>query len=235
MSVWICIPSIRPGGGTIPEWKRAGYRVAIVRQRSSVPEADIEIPTDRYLGWSASINMAVRAAMEADPQAQWFVGGGDDTLPDASNHPEFIARQCYEYFKGNFGVMQPIGDLKLWPNSAIDKFAGSPWMGRAFCKRIYGGKGPMWEEFGHMFADEHCKCVAEKLGVYWMRSDLIHKHMHALRSAGGKIPDFLKPVNTKEHWEHSKAIFQRLEAGGFAEADNLLTEANREEEILKAC
>lgn len=222
MSVWLTIPSIRPNGGTIKAWREAGYRVAVVRQGPSVPEADIEIPTGRYLGWSKSINMAVRAAMDADPEAEYFVGGGDDTLPDPSHSPEEIATQLTRHFNGTFGVMQPIGDLKLWPNSRIDTFAGSPWMGREFCKRIYGGKGPMWEEFGHMFADEHCKRVAEKLGVYWQRPDLIHKHMHALRPAGGQLPDFLKPVNTKEHWAHSKAIFQRLEAGGFAEADNLL-------------
>ena len=26
MSVWLCIPSIRPGGGTIPLWQAKGYR-----------------------------------------------------------------------------------------------------------------------------------------------------------------------------------------------------------------
>ncbi len=85
-----------------------------------------------------------------------------------------------------------------------------------------------------MFSDELLQRVAEKLGIFWQRRDLIHKHMHALRS-GGKLPDFLKPVNTKEHWNESKAIFQRLEAGGFAEALDLLPEASWEEEILRAC
>lgn len=217
-SVWICIPSVRPGGGTLPAWREKGYRIAIVRQGPSVPEADIEIPTSSYLGWGRSINMAVRAAMEADPEADWFVSGGDDGLPDPDHSPEEIAAQCTEHFGGTFGICQPIGDLKLWPNSRIDTFAGSPWMGRDWCQRAYGGHGPVCEDYYHLFADEELMAVAVKLGVFWQRPDLTHRHEHPLRkpnATSNDWPDFLKPINTSESWERHKALFASRKMRGF--------------------
>lgn len=255
MSVWICIPSIRPAGGTLPLWKERGYRVAVLRQGDSLPFADLEIPTDRYLGWAPSINRLVREVIARDPDAEWLVGGGDDTEP-ANHTPEEIARECSEKFychielmyppnrpswseipipsKGGsgrnapswirwstFGVMQPTGDKALWPGSAIENFAGSPWMGREFCRRMYGGNGPLFEGYYHMFGDEELQCVAMKLGVFWQRPDLIHLHQNWGRRPEGArredIPDFLQAVNTAEHWQQSKALFESRKAAGFPE------------------
>jgi hypothetical protein len=234
MSVWICIPSIRPGGGTLPEWKARGYKVAVLRQGDPFPEADITIRTDKYLGWAESVNLTVKTVMILDKEAEWFVAGGDDTLPDPDHTPEQIAAECRAHFYGRlfptaiipdpgfatFGVMQPTGDLKHW-NSAIDKFAGSPWMGREWCRRAFGGRGPIWPEFHHMFGDEHLQRCAEKLGVFWQRPDLTHKHMHALRpgSHATRVGD--PALFGRKHWDESTALFRRLEAGGFKEAEEL--------------
>ena len=76
MSVWICVPSIRPGGGTLPEWKARGYKVAVLRQGELFPEADVTVGTDKYLGWAESINLTVKVVMILDKEAEWFVGGG---------------------------------------------------------------------------------------------------------------------------------------------------------------
>jgi hypothetical protein len=221
MSVWICIPSIRPRGGSLPAWKEAGYRVAVLRQGESLPFADIEISTDRYLGWAPSINLLVQEVMAQDSAAEWMVGGGDDTLPDAKRTPETIARECSEYFAGSFGVMQPTGDKQLWPASAIENFAGSPWMGREWCKRMYQGSGPLWPEYFHMFGDEELQCVAEKLGVFWQRPDLIHLHQHWAREAVKKAPAFLHYVNSPGHWESSKTLFLQRKAAGFPQHEPL--------------
>ena len=45
-----------------------------------------------------------------------------------------------------FGVMQPTGDRWGERNgiATIDRIAGSPWMGREFCRRMYHGSGPMY-------------------------------------------------------------------------------------------
>jgi hypothetical protein len=142
--------------------------------------------------------------MRNDLQADWFVTGGDDVLPDPNHSAEEIARQCSEHFGectdisdsgsigtlikwGTFGVMQPTGhrygEDPTNPNPAlrtayIDRVAGSPWMGRSWCERINQGKGPLWPEFQHMHVDEALRAVAVKLGVYWERPDLIHFHNH---------------------------------------------------------
>lgn len=240
MSCWLTIPSIRPNGGTVPLWVERGYRVCLVRQGPPVEiPGVVNIMTDRYLGWAASINLAVAHVLENDPEMTWAVAGGDDTEPDPNHTPKEIAEECSAYFgalhaermdkdpthrkiaecsvedwlrMSTFGVMQPIGDLKLWPNSRIDNFAGSPWLGREWCERAHQGRGPMDDRFLHMFGDESLMCVAQKYGVFWQRPDLIHKHMHALRPGGGGLPEFLKPLNTPEHWRESQMLFNGLKA-----------------------
>jgi len=230
VSVWAIAPSIRPNGGTLPTWKAAGYRVAVLRQGEPFPEADITIPTDRYLGWAKSINILAKVVLEQDTACDWVVNANDDTLPDPNHTPQEIADQCTAHFGGTFGVMQPTGDLALWPASRIDTFAGSPWMGREWCRRSFGGHGPVWDEFVHMHGDQHLWCCAVKLGIYWDLPDLIHQHNHCQRgnqhgAIGGdtvNLPGFLKEIYSAQHWNESTARFQRLQAGGFVEADNLL-------------
>lgn len=221
--IWFCIPSIRPGGGHIPAWKKAGYAIAIVRQGDPVPEADLEIPVDRYQGWARSINIAVRAVLMIDPSAQWIVSGGDDTLPDP-RPPAEIAAECTAHFKGTFGVMQPIGDLREWPGSLIQNFAGSPWIGREWCRRAYGGNGPVCDLYHHQFADEELQQVAMKFDAFWQRSDLIHRHEHPLRKKEPTVNDwpyFLKPINTPESWNGHKLQFENRRAAGWPGSDPL--------------
>ena len=101
----------------------------------------------------------------------------------------------------------------------IDRICGSPWIGREFARRMNGGKGPLWPEFYHMFADEHLKCVAEKYGVLWQRRDLTHHHDHPRRDGVQRTPDFAGRIYGSEEWEKSKAIFERLKANNFAESE----------------
>jgi len=224
MSVYLCIPSARPDGGTISAWAAAGYKTAIWRDPGASPiDANITI-VGRYPGYSKASNALIKLAL-ADPACQWVVGGGDDVLPDPNHTPEEIAEECYAWFPysngGTFGVMQPTGDpWRDLQGRIIERIAGSPWIGRTFAERVYGGNGPWWPEFDHMFSDEHLLNVATKLGVYWMRPDLTHFHNHPLRNGDrSKLPDFLEQWNTTQHWNKSKAIFDRLKAGGFAEAE----------------
>ena len=230
MNVWFAIPSCRSATEAEPllaKWRELGYKIALLRQGEPL-DADLTILTDHYRGWAPSINVLVRAILVIDPDAQWIVSGGDDTEPDPNLTAEEIGWECAAYFEGTalacrpesgFGVMQPTGDLELWPGSAIDKFAGSPWMGREFCERMYGGSGPLFDGYHHMFADEELQEVATKLGVFWQRPDLTHKHMHWGRRPGGArredIPDFLQAVNTHQHWIESKKLFETRKAAGW--------------------
>ena len=240
MSIWAVAPSIRSAGGTLPEWYRKGYYVAALRQGAEFPECHITILTEHYQGWGRSINILIRTILDHDPEARWFVVANDDTLPDPHS-PVAISIECERHFLrashgaegggvagggvagggATFGLMQPIGDLAAWPGSRIDTFAGSPWIGRAFARRAYGGRGPVPECYIHSFGDQELQEVAQRLGVYWQRPDLCHRHDHALRS-GGEWPEFMRPLVTPQAWREARDLFTARRQGGFAEGMKLL-------------
>ncbi len=244
MSVWFAIPSIRPNGGTIQIWRDHGYKVAVLRQGDPI-DCEIQIPTGEYLGWAPSVNILARRIIKHDPSAEWIVTGGDDYEPDMEHSPEEIAAECYNWFAkdaftpcSTFGVMQPTGDR--WGDTPaaraqygenrgayIDRIAGSPWMGREWCKRAYQGNGPMFGGYKHMYADEELKEVAEKLGVYWARRDIGQLHKHWGRKPGDEFaqmsdcPDFLLPVNTPQHWHESQKLFTERKMAGWPGSEPL--------------
>lgn len=248
MSVWFCIPSARPAAEAEPvfeQWQRMGYRVAVLRQGEAVKHTDIQISTPTYKGWARSINKLVKTILKHDEDVDWVVSGGDDTLPDPDHTEEEIAAQCEDYFEepggvkdgtrswinATFGVMQPTGDR--WgvgehapdrTSAYIDRVAGSPWLGREFCRRMYGGKGPMFEGYKHMFADEELQAVATKLGVFWQRPDLTQRHNHWARPRGNRadMPGFAADINSPQHWQESKALFEQRKAAGWPGSEPIL-------------
>lgn len=96
-------------------------------------------------------------------------------------------------------------------------------MGREFCERMYGGNGPLYHGYQHMHVDEELFCVANLLGVYWPRRDLVHFHNHFMRASEDlnspatrtEVPPHLLKWNTAEHWDSSKALFLGRKAAGF--------------------
>ncbi len=255
MSVYFSIPSARPPDEALPvlhEWQKQGYCVFVQRDPGAPFLAGIDCVHRPYAGYPEAINFLCREIIRNDPKAEWIVIAGDDTLPDPNKSAEEIGNECRDYFLRlssdtavellqdgtagldrrleTFGVMQPTGDP--WADSQgriIDRIAGSPWIGREFARRMYKGRGPLWEGFFHMFEDEHLMAVAEKLGVFWQRPDLTHHHNHWCRPKPGQkmghinqLPGFHEKSNSKEEWIKAKAEFDRLKAGGFSEALDLL-------------
>ncbi len=233
MSVYFAIPSARPPDEALPvlhEWQQQGYRVIVQRDPGAPFLAGIDCVHRPYAGYPEAINFLCREIIRLDPKAEWIVIAGDDTLPDPHKSAEEIGHECWDHLGGTFGVMQPTGDM--WADSQgriIDRIAGSPWIGREFARRMYKGRGPLWEGFFHMFEDEHLMAVAEKLGVFWQRPDLTHHHNHWCRPKPGekmghanRLPAFHERSNSDEEWNKAKAEFNRLKAGGFAEALDLL-------------
>ncbi|HXI40290.1 MAG TPA: hypothetical protein VNH83_09935, partial [Bryobacteraceae bacterium] len=208
MSVWLCIPSKRPvkeAGPVIARWKAQGYRIALWRDDDAY-HADFELEggdhSDKvvspgyYPGYATVVNELAKIVLEDDPECDWIVAAGDDTLPDPNKRADEIAWECSSFFLrypathmeiqniaglgdigintvygDTFGVMQPTGDA--WEDNhpgekrLIRRVAGSPWLGREWCLRANQGKGPLWPKFFHMFAAETLQCVATKLGVFW--------------------------------------------------------------------
>jgi hypothetical protein len=236
MSVWLCIPSARPpeeAEKVLKLWRERGYKIHLWRDPDGQgkPECDL-ITVGIYPGYAHAVNCLVQWTMQLKPDAQWFVTGGDDVEPDMNHSAEEIARECGEYFwkqhimkpgwkhaslvYSTFGVMQPTGDK--WGDRQgpyIERVCGSPWMGREFCRRMYQGKGPLCEEYFHMFEDEELQHVATKLGVLWQRPDLIHLHNHWGRKRGmvEDMPPFLEKANLE--MGKARRLFQERQAAGF--------------------
>lgn len=237
MSVWFCIPSKRPpeeAEKCLKLWWEHGYKIAL--WLDAVPDYEPKCHkylTGLYPGYPTAVNNLVKSILAIDPQAEWFVTGGDDIEPDANHSAEEIARECSAYFEtprnlpegwkvwppmwnwATFGVMQPTGDKWGDRNGPyIERVAGSPWMGREFCRRMYQGKGPLCEEYFHMGEDEELQCVATKLGVFWQRPDLIHFHRHWGREPNNQPgqtsnrPAFLERANSPEEWRKYKELFR---------------------------
>jgi hypothetical protein len=194
LSVYFAIPSKRPPAEAekvLSKWRAQGYKIALWRDLGDPP-----IPCDlalsgKYRGYHVAVNVLVHEILRRDPEATWICTGGDDVDPVANMTAEQIAAECTAHFKGTFGVMQPGGDKWCTPNT----FCGSPWMGREFCRRMYGGHGPFSEAYFHMYGDNEMFEVAQKMKILWVREELTHYHHHWQRE-NQKEPDFLKVADS---------------------------------------
>lgn len=224
MKAWFAIPSIRPVielDAILALWKERGYGIAVLRQGAPSALAHLTIPTGEYLGWARSTNILSALVFGNDPEAQFCIAGGDDYAPDLCASASDVAEECVTHFGGTFGVCQPTGDRWQERNgeAVIDRIAGSPWMGKDWCARAYQGFGPMFSGYWHNFSDEELQCVAQKLGVFWQRRDLIHEHRHWARPRGDvrDMPEWARKINDPAHsdWDKSKALFAARKAAGF--------------------
>jgi hypothetical protein len=222
--VWLAIPSARPtkeASLALQQWTERGYGVALWRDSESDAPACNLLATGTYPGYAIAVNALAKRVLEMDPECDWIVAGGDDTLPDPRD-PNEIAAECTAHFGGTLGVMQPTGDR--WAGGSIDRIAGSPWMGREWCMRANGGAGPLWPEFAHMFVDQALQETATRCGCFWQRQDITHMHQHYLRDseridAGVRYaepPAHLKKWNSQQHWRDMQAIYERLRSQNFA-------------------
>jgi hypothetical protein len=238
MSVWLTIPSARPpeeAERCLKLWRERGYKIALWIDKPHKFPASCDLgtaaPSGGYPGYSVAVNWLIRKVTKEDPQAEWFIIGGDDVEPDPSHSAEEIAIDCRMRFYAQvgtrearlatetFGVMQPTGDR--FAGGSIDKIAGSAWIGREFARRMYGGNGPLWPEYTRFFMDEELQLVAQKYGVFQQRPDLIHLHRHYMRESEDiksnavytEIPAHLKAQEAL--WNPEKAIFQKRRAEGF--------------------
>lgn len=158
-----------------------GYRVAVLqnRERGEIP-ADITVWSDDYPGWPGSVN---RLARDVVPRgAPVVVTGGDDMLPDPERPAERLLAEFRERFPDGLGVMQPHGDGFM--NAAM--YCGSPWLGRGWIERAYGGSGPMPSGYRHNWADNELYWVSRCLGVLWSRGDVSQRHEHFTRTGEPK-------------------------------------------------
>lgn len=234
-SVHLCIPSKRPPEQALlclQKWAAMGYGVALYcdtvedlwAKEPKWPNKPQLSPFNgiwgEYPGYAVASNRLVKMVLDNDRSCDWCVLGGDDLFPDEKHAAEDIAQQCSEHFCGTFGVCQPTGDVEFGDAQGpyCRRVAGSAWVGREWCLRANKGAGPLYPDFDHMFGDECLMETAKKLSVFWQRPDLLHYHAHWARKRGmaEDMPAFLAKWNTPEHWQKSKALFERLKSEDFA-------------------
>jgi hypothetical protein len=214
VSVWYCIPSIRPyeeASACFAEWQRMGYRTAaFLNPDHPVPDNLDVVFVGEYVGYGSALNTLCRLVLSSHIEANIIVTGGDDLFPETRLRAPEIEAQFISHFAGTFGVMQPSGDShdrKIYQSCAV-----SPWLGREFCERGYGGKGPYWDGWRHFWVDKELFDVAHREGVYWDRPDLAQEHRHWL-ALKQQRPEHLK------RWaacnQQYFALYQQRKAQGF--------------------
>ncbi len=192
---------------TFARWRERGYRTAALWYGDSPPgncDYPFRFAPRDYRGWPWAVNRLC-ALLKND----WVITGGADTYPDPNCTAAQLGAECNAHFGGTFGVMQPAGDK--YGAIANKTAAVSPWIGREFILRTYGGHGPMCELYGHYFADGELMHVAEKLGCLWWRDDVTQYHDHYGRR-GEPIPAHLERWQ-KDYADQNDLYIRRMAAG----------------------
>lgn len=211
LSIWFALPSANPGRAqeTLHRWKSQGYQTAVVLDQGAPPiTADLVTWADPYPGYFPAMN-ALGARLL--PQADIVVFGGDDMFPDPLQDAQQIGARFLARFPDGLGILQPIGDQGI---PGVHTICGSPWVGREFLRRAYGGTGPFWNGYKAYYGDQEMKDVAERLGLLWQEPTLTQYHAHFSRPGG--MPKMSYQVrNESLHWNNDKALFYTRKAAGF--------------------
>jgi hypothetical protein len=212
LEIWYVIPSANPSRAAqcLEAWKNLGYKTAcILDEGMSKVQCDKLTTIKPYPGYFTTVNNAAKSLL-ATTQADIIVTGGDDMFPHAALTAQVIGEQFFERFPEGFGVMQPVGDKAI---PGVENICGSPWMGRDFCERSYGGNGPFWHDYYAYFGDQELKEVAEQWSVLWQRDDLTQIHLHWARPGGPQKQPYQHHNET--YWERDKAIHAQRAAQQF--------------------
>lgn len=209
--VWLALPSanIEMAKKTFPKWKEKKYNIAVICPDKQLKEyvtiTDMAIPESQisgYPGWAKSVNYLSKKLDKYDI----IIAAGDDMYPDP-NYDSFELRlQFVRYFGGTMGVMQPYGDkFGSMACDTCEKICGSAWLGKEFREKVNKGKGPLWEEYWHMWADTELYQVASKYNCLWIREDLNQYHEHRLRGKHKFKPN----IPTGDFIRAKKLYYQR--------------------------
>lgn len=205
--VWYIFPSGNRTAAAIAcaEWRERGYKTAVaVDDAGEVGGADLTLHGAEYSGYYDAIR---RLCVAVD--ANVVVCGGDDILPDKRDAQD-IASEFAERFPDLCGVMQPTGDDfggTAWA-------AVSPWIGRGWIEKAYGGNGPHWTGYWHLYGDQELQEVATARGLFWQNPNVTQYHAHWTRGHDDNLPRGIR-ANINARWPQDKRLFEERKANGF--------------------
>lgn len=210
MKVWYAIPSINAerASHVFAAWKAMGYKTAVLIDRGNpIPKnADLVLEEDPWPGYFRSVNLLAEAI---GSDADILVTGGDDVTPDFKKRAEKIAEECFEKYPDGYFVMQPTGD----DMPGKYDICTSPWIGKGWLERAYGGKFPLYPEYMAFFGDQELREVSYLQGVLWQRDDLIQYHDHWIRPGGPPKLDYQK--RNDKYWPGDEKLFRQRKKEGF--------------------
>ncbi len=214
MDIWVVWPTVHldQSNKMIPIWKSFGYKVAILANppftHGHFPEADRVIVQKKWLGFPVAANILCK-----EVPGNIVVVAGDDLYPDPESNAEEIGTHFLKRFPDTFGLVQPTGDkFGCW-----DKCAVSPWIGRAFIEKAYGGNGPYREEYFHYFSDQELQEYAIKMNVFEQFKYVTQFHDHWQRQEKPSRPGHLIQAGAK--WRKDKQIFEQRKKEGFPDGN----------------
>jgi hypothetical protein len=207
MNIWYAIPTIRPKrcGATFERWQQRGYRTAAaVDVGADFPDnADMVIEVE-YAGYGHAINRLCRAIPEADI----VVIGGDDVYPDQLYTAQELGARFVARFPDLFGIAQPTGD----GFGLHDLVCQSPWIGREWIAKAYGGRGPLHGGYWHYYVDQELHDVAHRTGVLAKWPDVSQYHDHWQRTKSHRPADLQR---ARDRWASDKRMYETRKEEGF--------------------
>lgn len=213
LEIWYAIPSANPSRAQecLEQWQAHGCRTAVALNKGmpQLQTADLHMWMDPYPGYFPTVNQMCMRILE-EHSADIIITGGDDMYPSSAHTAQQIGKEFFERFPTLYGVMQPTGDRGI---PGVDNICGSPWIGREFIRRAYGGKGPFWHQYFAYYGDEEMKCVAERLGVLQQRPDISQYHDHFSRAGGPPREPY--QIRNEKFWIQDQNIFKHRAAHSF--------------------
>ena len=208
MEVWACFPTVhlKETNEIASLWKEYGYKVAVFVNPPfaySKLKVDKVFIQNKWEGFGVAANILCHGV-----PGDVVVLIGDDILPHPGRTAQEIGEEFKERFPDLFGVMQPTGD----DYGSIKICAISPWIGRGFIEKAYGGQGPYWGEYKHYYSDHELQVVATLLGAFQQRPDLIQYHDHWQRR-NERRPKHLRKA--KRGYVKDKQLFRRRKGENF--------------------
>jgi hypothetical protein len=214
LAVWYAIPSANPSRAQtcLAKWKAQGYKTAVMLDAGQPTiAADWCNHIDPYPGYFSTVNQMCRILFEAG--ADIVVTGGDDMYPDQKQNAQVLGRLFFKEFPDGYGVMQPVGDIGI---PGTDKICGSPWIGKAFWERTYGGEGPFWHGYNSYYGDEEMFNVAKQLECLFQPKQVTQYHDHFSRPGG--LPKQSYQQRNERYWKQDQQLFFQRKAAGFPQA-----------------
>ena len=220
LRIWYAIPSASQERcvNAFEKWKGMGYKTAVFLDpgAAGVP-ADFTMRATEYhpyFGYYEAVNRLTAALAD---EADIIVSGGDDMFPDPDKNAQQLGQEFVEHFKGTLGVMQPTGD-NLHAN--VHTICGSPWMGVDYIRRGYKGVGPMPPYYKHFYGDEEMMDVCNRLGIMWIRPDVVQYHEHWSRPG---VVQLAYQTRNNQYWDVDQKLFFTRRRQGYP--DHELAEA----------